>query len=335
MRTLTVEEIKEALEKHALWLIGKSEGECADFSNVDFTRIAYNFSGLNLRGADFHDANLRNAKFPHADLHDVNLHNADLQYANFRNAGLRYTILQGADIYGADFRDAIFQDTNINYSCLPLQCGGLNWKIDKNIATQLAYHFCSMECDDEEFIDVRNYMLNFANKFCRVGEDCKKLELIELKKNNMSVNETTNIVLPKKTFKGIIDEIETGVDRINSIADELQSSFETRLQLAAKERNFIEDRNTGENSYSIPLDSEFCLKHGIVDNIDRHLGREDIDETVLDYEFTTFGINVITELAKRFNAKYDGADIVDSNIKRQGKKKEGLSFVVYIIPGDE
>jgi hypothetical protein len=58
---------------------------------------------------------------------------------------------------------------------LPLRCGGLHWKIDIRIARQLAYHFCSMACDNPEFIEVRSVLLPFANKFNRV-EECGVLK---------------------------------------------------------------------------------------------------------------------------------------------------------------
>ena len=68
-------------------------------------------------------------------------------------------------------------EADLDFSCLPLRCGGLKWKIDKRIACQLAYHLCSMQCDDPEFLAMRNSILPFANQFHRVGE-CGRLEAI-------------------------------------------------------------------------------------------------------------------------------------------------------------
>ena len=78
---------------------------------------------------------------------------------------LRSADLSGADLSGAD----------LDFSCLPLRCGGLKWKIDKRLACQLAYHLCSMQCDDEEYMKMRDSILGFANQFHRVGE-CGMLE---------------------------------------------------------------------------------------------------------------------------------------------------------------
>jgi uncharacterized protein YjbI with pentapeptide repeats len=73
--------------------------------------------------------------------------------------------LSEADLRRADLSGANLSEADLNFSCLPLWCGGLGWKIDKRIAAQLAYHFCSMECDDPDFIRIRNGMLDFANRF--------------------------------------------------------------------------------------------------------------------------------------------------------------------------
>lgn len=98
---------------------------------------------------------------------------ADLRCADLSDADLR-----GADLRGADLSDANLSCANIDYSCLPLWCGSLNIKVDKRIARQIAYHLCSMQCDDKEFIKMRNSILSFANKFHRVDE-CGVLEEIK------------------------------------------------------------------------------------------------------------------------------------------------------------
>jgi len=78
------------------------------------------------------------------------------------------------DLRGADLRGA-----ELDFSCLTLRCGGLRWKIDKRIFAQLAYHLCSMRCDDPEVIAARNALLPLANQFHRV-EECGELLPIEV-----------------------------------------------------------------------------------------------------------------------------------------------------------
>ena len=116
--------------------------------------------GLDLRGLNFSGANLRGA-----NLRDANLCSADLHGANLCGADLCGADLRGANLCGANLRGA-----NIDYACWPLWCGGLHVKIDKRIACQLAYHFCNQDCDDPEYIEVRNAILKFANQFHRADE---------------------------------------------------------------------------------------------------------------------------------------------------------------------
>jgi hypothetical protein len=132
--------------------------------------LDYNLSGADLSGADLSGADLSCA-----NLSDANLRRANLSCADLSGADLSGADLSGANLSGADLRRA-----DLDFSCLPLRCDGLRWKIDKRIACQFAYHLCSMQCDDNEFIEMRNSILNFANQFHRVDE-CGRLEEITVK----------------------------------------------------------------------------------------------------------------------------------------------------------
>lgn len=79
-----------------------------------------------------------------------------------------------ANLRGVDLRDA-----DLDFSCWPLWCGSLDVKVDRRIAAQLAYHFCRLDCDDPDYIEARNAIVNFANEFHRV-EECGWLELKEV-----------------------------------------------------------------------------------------------------------------------------------------------------------
>ena len=77
-----------------------------------------------------------------------------------------------------DLSGAYLRRADLDFSCYPLWCGGLHIKTDKRLACQLAYHLCSMQCDDEEYIKLRNSILGFANQFHRVAE-CGVLEEVK------------------------------------------------------------------------------------------------------------------------------------------------------------
>ena len=105
----------------------------------------------------------------------ANLREADLRGANLREADLR-----GADLWEADLRGANLWEADLDYSCWPLWCGSLDVRVCKRIAAQLAYHFCRLDCDDQEVIAAQNAIIPLANQFHRVNV-CGKLEPKERK----------------------------------------------------------------------------------------------------------------------------------------------------------
>ena len=155
------EELEKILEEHKEWIDGKG-GKRADLSGTDLRGA--NLSGVNLRETNLRGANLRGANLREADLSEANLSGADLHRA---------------DLHRADLREANLHRADLDFSTLPLWCGSLKMTVDKRIAAQIAYHFCRLVCDDVEFLEARNSILKFANKFHRVDE-CGVLEEIKL-----------------------------------------------------------------------------------------------------------------------------------------------------------
>ena len=136
--------------------------------------LDYDLKGADLSGADLKGANLKGA-----DLSGANLMEANLRDTNLINTDLRGADLRGANLKGADLSGANLMEANLDYSCYPLWCGSLHLKADKRLACQLAYHLCSLQCDDADYIKMRNSILDFANQFHRVCE-CGKLEEREI-----------------------------------------------------------------------------------------------------------------------------------------------------------
>ena len=136
--------------------------------------LDYDLKGADLSGTDLKGANLKGA-----DLSGANLMEANLRDTNLINTDLRGADLRGADLRGANLRGANLKGADLDYSCYPLWCGSLNLKADKRLACQLAYHLCSLQCDDADYIKMRNSILDFANQFHRVNE-CGKLEEMEI-----------------------------------------------------------------------------------------------------------------------------------------------------------
>ena len=136
--------------------------------------LDYDLSGANLSGTNLIYADLSGADLRGADLSGADLSGADLSESDLRGADLSESDLSGADLSGANLNGA-----NLDYSCYPLSYGSLHFKADKRLACQLAYHLCSLQCDDADYIKMRNSILDFANQFHRVNE-CGKLEEREI-----------------------------------------------------------------------------------------------------------------------------------------------------------
>ncbi|MCK9319736.1 pentapeptide repeat-containing protein [Methanoculleus sp.] len=134
--------LNKILELHRKWLNNEKGGEKANLCDT-------NLRDANLLGADLRYANLLGAY-----LRDANLSGADLRDANLRDANLLGAYLRDANLSGADLRDAYLRDANLSgadlrgadldFSTLPLWCGGLNFTIDERLAKQLVYHVVNL-----------------------------------------------------------------------------------------------------------------------------------------------------------------------------------------------
>jgi uncharacterized protein YjbI with pentapeptide repeats len=176
--TYTTEQLKEILDLHKRWLNNEPDGKQANLRNADLRKADLRKADLryaNLYNADLRYANLRYANLRYADLRYANLRNAnlrgaDLRGANLRGANLRYADLRYADLYDADLRYANLRNADlagadIDFSSgIPFRCGELDIKLDAALMRQLAYHFCSMVCEDAEAVAMQNALLDFANR---------------------------------------------------------------------------------------------------------------------------------------------------------------------------
>ena len=181
VKEMTQCDLNTIIQLHEKWLNGEPEGKKADLSNTNLSNTNLNDANLrsaDLRGAILHGANLNGANLNDANLSDADLSGADLSGADLSHADLSGADLSGADLSHADLRYADLRGANVDFSSWPLWCGSLKGvKVDARIARQLAYHLCSVVCDDPEFTSIRDQILPFANKFHKVDE-CGKLEKV-------------------------------------------------------------------------------------------------------------------------------------------------------------
>ena len=88
-----------------------------------------------------------------------------------KRADLRYANLRGDDLLGV----------NLDFSCFPLWCGGLDVHIDDRQATQLLYHlarnvlFSKNTSNELKALFSDEKIIEQANKFHRVNE-CGKIK---------------------------------------------------------------------------------------------------------------------------------------------------------------
>ena len=78
-------------------------------------------------------------------------------------ADLREANLQGADLRGADLRRA-----DLDFSCVPLWCGGSRFKCDPKLVYQLFAHICTLNFPDDD--GIKTLILPFARKSHRAKD---------------------------------------------------------------------------------------------------------------------------------------------------------------------
>jgi len=102
---------------------------------------------------------------------------ADLTGADLTGADLRGADLRGADLTGAYLTRAYLRGADLDFSCLPLHCGGLNFKVDEKIIKQLLYHVINIaDYSDIKIPQLGKNTRKFANKFHRViSTECKEV----------------------------------------------------------------------------------------------------------------------------------------------------------------
>lgn len=86
--------------------------------------------------------------------------------------------LRRADLYGANLCGADLCGANLFRCCLSFWCGGLKIKLDRVQMSQLLYHFCSMQCDDDEVKQIQKSLYKFANEFADSRYDLKNKKFI-------------------------------------------------------------------------------------------------------------------------------------------------------------
>ena len=118
-------------------------------------------SGCNLSRTALRDCDLRRCNLSDCNLSCSSLGGSDLTGANLSESDLHGCYLTGCDLSHASLRG----------SCWPLWSGSYDVIVDKQIAAQLAYHFCRLICDDDDVKVAQRMLAPLANKFRGAWED--------------------------------------------------------------------------------------------------------------------------------------------------------------------
>lgn len=205
---MTQTELLEMLEKHRKWLEGKDGGERvnlyeANLRGVDLRGVNMrgadlrgadlrtNLSYADLRGAELSYANMRGANLRGVEMSHANLCGADMSYADLREAEMSHADLSYVNLRGANLREAKLCGADLYKCTLPLWCGGLHIILDRVQMAQLIYHFCSMECEDLEVLELQKSMYAFANEFVESRYD---LQLQKFPEEVISNEQSTQTV---------------------------------------------------------------------------------------------------------------------------------------------
>jgi uncharacterized protein YjbI with pentapeptide repeats len=183
LKTYTKADLDEIIRLHGLWLNNDTQGARANlsysdlrYSNLRSLDLSYSdlrssdLSSSNLSYSDLRSSNLRYSDLRYSDLRSSNLSYSDLSSSDLRYSDLSYSDLSSSNLRYSDLRSSDLSYSNLDFSCLPLYCGSFDMKVDKRIASQIAYHFCRLVCDDEEVKQAQQAVKGLANQFHRVDE---------------------------------------------------------------------------------------------------------------------------------------------------------------------
>jgi len=130
-----------------------------------------NLSGATLREADLRKADLREANLDGANLQCAKLGYAKLGCANLHGANLQYANLRGTKLHGANLQYVKLLGANLDFcSGFSYQCSSFDKKTDVRLKRQEIYHLLRDNCNDPEWLELRELLIDFGNKFHRADE---------------------------------------------------------------------------------------------------------------------------------------------------------------------
>ena len=212
MKTYTTTELKDILNKHALWLRGDPSGVRANLSGT-------NLSYSNLYGVDLSYSNLSNADLRGANLYRANLSGTNLSEANLYRANLSGTNLSYSNLYGVDLSEANLYRANLS---------GTNLYGAKNLN-------CPIACPEEgSFIAFK--------KACNMNRTKCYIIKLEIPSDAMRCSATSRKCRCSKAKVISITNIDGTEANVNVAYSQYDREFEYRVGGIVKVDNFDTDR---------------------------------------------------------------------------------------------
>jgi hypothetical protein len=167
------EEFIIAHEQHQKWLKDNSIGKRFEFHGKFYFEFKFDFkinlrdsdlrhsdfSGSFLRYSDFSGSDSRYSDFSGSDLSGSDFSGSDLRGSDLSNSDLKYS-----DLRGSDLRDSDLRGSDLDYSCWPLWCGSKNAKVGMELIYQLLAHVSALDCEDAEYLEIKNAIKKYAEK---------------------------------------------------------------------------------------------------------------------------------------------------------------------------
>ena len=101
MKKITLEELKEKIALHKLWLKDSPKGKRLVLKGYDLRECNFSYS-------DFSYSDFRNSDFRHSNFSDCDFSNCDFRNCDFRNCDFSYS-----DFRNSNFRHSNFSDSNL------------------------------------------------------------------------------------------------------------------------------------------------------------------------------------------------------------------------------
>lgn len=295
LKKISQKEFEKIYNNHQLWLTNEAEGERADLSYTDLSRIDFEkFKPfINLRKADLHGADLRDANLYRADLYGSDISCADLRGVSLLSACLRKGNLYNSNLRGADLSEADLSEAYL---------GGVDLHTTNLKHANLF----------ETYISHRNR----SNNLIRQGVNLNYIKFIDENESNLDKFEKESLHRIQESILNLTQELEL-IDKniiTNNISiQHLKKTLEENVLYDNLKKNHIKDTITSKEIENSELEQVKKEKVKIIESL-----QQTIKEKTVELEQRGYDIE------KGLNSAFEELSKADDEIKPEIDKLNGL-----------